>query len=71
MRVAAGTDEEGYPVFADGRLVAVLVRLSELHEKAAGHWFLGAGFGRVDGGPDHPTFANLDEAEDWIQQRLA
>jgi hypothetical protein len=52
------------------RLLAVLVRLSDDNEVAPGQWFVEAGFGRLDGG-DHPTFSNLDMAQDWISQRLA
>ncbi len=71
MRVATGFDEEGMLVL-DGakRLVAVLVRLSDDNEVAAGQWYLEAGFGRIDG-TTHPLFSNLDLAQDWISQRLA
>ena len=71
VHVATGADEDGHLVFAADRLVAVLVRLSALHDEMAGQWFLEAGFGRVDGGPSHPTFADLDAAQTWIEQRLA
>jgi hypothetical protein len=57
-------DEEGCLVFADGRLVAVLVRLSDEHGEMAGRWFLEAGFGRLDG-PQHPTFVDLEAAQAW------
>jgi hypothetical protein len=50
--------------------VAVLVRLSDENEVAPGQWYLEAGFGRLDGG-SHPTFSNLDMAQDWISQHLA
>ena len=71
VRVATGFDEEGMMVLDEGqRLVAVLVRLSEDNEVAPGQWFVEAGFGRLDG-KDHPTFSNLDLAQDWISQRLA
>ncbi len=64
-------DEEGLLVFdTDQRLVAVLVRLSEQHEEQAGQWFLEVGFGRLDG-PNHPVFSDLDEAQNWIEQRRA
>ena len=70
VRIATGSDEDGVLVF-DGqqRLVAVLVLLSSTNEVAPGRWFLEAGFGRLDG-PEHPTFAHLDEAESWISGRL-
>ena len=70
MRVATGFDEEGMMVLNEQRLVAVLVRLSDENEVAPGQWYLEAGFGRLDGG-SHPTFSNLDMAQDWISQRLA
>ena len=71
MRVATGFDEEGMMVLDEKqRLVAVLVRLSDENEVAPGQWYLEAGFGRLDGG-SHPLFSNLDEAQDWISQRLA
>jgi hypothetical protein len=70
VRVETGTeDEEGFLVFADGRLVAVLVRLSDQHETAAGQWFYECGFGRFDG-PDHPVFSDLDAARRWIDRRF-
>jgi hypothetical protein len=52
------------------RLVAVLVRLPDDNEMAPGQWHLEAGFGQIDG-INHPTFSNLDIAQDWISQRLA
>ncbi|TNC06528.1 hypothetical protein FF100_34330 [Methylobacterium terricola] len=70
VRVKTGShDTEGQLVFTDGLLVAVLVRLSEDHEGKAGMWFLEAGF---DGAEErtHPTFADLDAAQEWIQRRL-
>ena len=71
IRVATGFDEEGMMVLdGEQRLVAVLVRLSDENEVAPGQWYLEAGFGRLDGG-SHPTFSNLDMAQDWISQRLA
>ncbi len=71
VRVGNGFDEEGLLVLdAEQRLVAVLVRLSEQHEEQAGRWFLEVGFGPCDG-PNHPTLADLDEAQEWIEQRRA
>ncbi|WP_461225574.1 hypothetical protein [Methylobacterium sp. CM6247] len=71
VQVRTGSnDTASQLVFADGFLVAVLVQLCEHHEEDAGRWFLEAGFGPVD----HqcpPTFGSLDEAQDWIEQRLA
>ena len=71
VRVETGShDTVSQLVFADDFLVAVLVQLSDEHGDDAGMWFLEAGFGPVDG-PDQPKLANLDEAQDWIERRLA
>jgi len=71
VRVATnGHDEEGRLVFARGRLVGLVVRLSALHEELAGQWFFEAGFGRL-GTPNHPALrrprgrAGLDRAPSW------
>ena len=70
VQIATGSDDtESQLVFADGFLVAVLVRLSEQHGANAGKWFLEAGFGRVDD-LSSPLFAHLDEAQAWIADRL-
>jgi hypothetical protein len=70
VRVATGADEDGCLVFCDERLVAILVRLSEGHEIAPGHWFYEAGFGDFDG-PDHPLFPSLEDAKRYIAGRLS
>jgi hypothetical protein len=70
VRIAVGgDDEEGCLVFANDELVAVLVRLSRLHEELAGRWYLEAGFGRLDG-PHKPTFRDLGAAREWITRHL-
>ena len=71
VQVATKSDDtESQLVFADGFLVAILVRLSEQHEDDAGKWFLEAGFGPVD--PiSPPLFADLDEAQAWIPEQLS
>ncbi|MCJ2017090.1 hypothetical protein MKK84_06565 [Methylobacterium sp. E-065] len=71
VQVGTGSyDIEGQLVFADAFLAAVLVRLSGFHEDIAGMWFLEAGFGLVSSATP-PTFADLDAAQTWIEQRLA
>ena len=71
VRVATGADEQGVLVFDhDRRLLAVLTHLSDANEVAPGQWYLEAGFGRLDS-PNHPTFASLGTAQDWIGRRLA
>ncbi len=69
VQIATGReDTESQLVFADGFLVAVLVRLSDQHEGEAGRWYLEAGFGPV-GNLTPPTFADLDAAQTWITDR--
>ena len=68
-RVATGSEEEGMLVFADGRLVAVLVHLSDENEIAPGDWYLEAGFGALEG-PNRPTFVDLEAARHWLGERL-
>lgn len=74
VRVETGSaDEEGRLVFHDGKLVAVLLRLSEQHGDMAGRWFLEHGFGPLDGPPStpcHPDFDDLGTAREWIGRRL-
>ena len=71
VRVATGSDEEGMLVFDENqRLVAVLTQLSDQYDGLSGHWYLEAGFGRLEG-RSCPTYADLDEAQRWISQRLA
>jgi hypothetical protein len=62
--------DEGCLVLADDVLVAVLVLLSDQYGPEAGRWYLETGYGPVDG-LAHPTFADLDEAQEWIAGRLA
>ena len=69
--IPVATEEgEGLLVFAEGRLAAVLVRLSELHEDMAGRWFLEAVFGLPDRRASR-VFDDLDAAQDWIARALA
>jgi hypothetical protein len=65
-----GPDEDGCLVFADNRLVAVLVRLSDQHEGLAGQWYYEHGFGPFNG-PAHPTFSTIEAAQDWIELRYS
>ncbi|HEY9218290.1 MAG TPA: hypothetical protein VIO94_09585 [Phenylobacterium sp.] len=67
--VASRDDSEGQLVFADSYLIGVLVRLSSLHEAAAGSWFLEQAFGGL-AGPAHPAFDDLDAARAWFERRL-
>ena len=70
VRVATGSDEESLLVFdEEQRLVAVLTHLSDQYDGLSGHWYLAAGFGRLDD-RHQPTFIDLEAAQDWIVQRL-
>jgi hypothetical protein len=71
VSVATGDSGElGHLVYADGHLVAVLVHLCEEYGDEAGKWHLEAGFGPVDY-PTPPFFADLEEAQVWIANRLS
>jgi hypothetical protein len=71
VRVGNGSDEEGMLVFDESRrLVAVLTHLSDQYDDVSGHWYLEAKFGLLDG-LDHPTYADLDAAQEGIRQHLA
>jgi hypothetical protein len=69
VRVANGYDEEGLLVFADDRLVAVLVRLSDHHGELAGRLFLEVGFGGLTA-PGDQTFPNIEAARAYIERHL-
>lgn len=70
VQVATGSDDqESRLVFAGGFLVAVLVCLSAQHQANAGRWHLEAGFGCIHG-ITAPLFADLNEAEAWINEQL-
>lgn len=70
VQVATGSDDQqSQLVFHEGFLVAVLVRLSDMHEIDAGKWYLEVGFGRVaDLSP--PLFTDLEQAQVWIADKL-
>jgi hypothetical protein len=72
VRIATGSsDEEGCLLFADGHLVAVIVRLSEpSHGKLRGCWFLECGFGPWYSTPSPEPFADIGAAEQWLAERL-
>lgn len=66
--LALTEDRDGRLVFMDGALVAVLVRLSDLHDGLSGSWFLEAAFGLMNV-TEHPVFPTLDAAQAWVVQR--
>jgi len=56
--LTASEDREGRLVLVDGKLAAVLVRLSD--PLLRGAWYFEAGFGFLDG--RHELFASFEEA---------
>jgi hypothetical protein len=52
------------------RLVAVLTHLGDQYDSVSGHWYLEAKFGLLDR-LDHPTYADLDAAQEGIRRHLA
>jgi hypothetical protein len=62
------SDTDGRLVLHDGKLVAILARLSGDHAENAGRWFMECGFGSLSRKEEH--FADLDAAESWINQQL-
>ena len=61
-------DSEAMLVFREGRLLAVLTRLSDIHGEFAGHWFAEAVFETV-ATPRGPTFETLAHFEEWLANR--
>lgn len=70
IQVETGSaDQEGRLVMADGRLIAILVRLDDPEHEAVGHWFLEVALGGLQG-HNAPVFATLEEATRWLRHRL-
>jgi hypothetical protein len=60
------TDEEGFLIFADGLLMAVISYLREsVDESLKGKWFLEAGFGPCSV-LSPPIFDSPDRAQEWV-----
>jgi len=56
-------------LYFDGRLVAVLVKLSDQHDHdIAGKWFMEHAFGSL--GWEHPVLDTLEDAESWIRANI-
>jgi len=68
IQIASEYDHDGRLILIDGRLVAVMVKLSELHEHLAGRWYLETGYGVLKN--EQPNFLDLDSAIEWIRHRL-
>ena len=70
-QLASGNaDTEAQLEFVNDGLIAVLVHLSEDHDDEAGMWFLETWFGPTYKS-NQPTFAKLNEAQDWIVGQCA
>jgi hypothetical protein len=71
IRVETGSSEEdGRLVLVDGKLVAVLVRLSDEHPQPElhGHWFVEAGCGPIF--ERHEVFPTFEDAVAWVRQTV-
>jgi len=60
-------DCEATLVFRDGRLLAVLTHLSDIHDDLAGRWFVEAMFGNVPR-RQTPIFETVDHFGDWLKK---
>jgi hypothetical protein len=60
-------DNEGLLLFIDDRLLAVLTRLSSLHEGRAGQLFVEAIFGDIPLPKDH-LLPDVEAAKAWVNQ---
>ena len=69
VRLAHDSDTDGRLIFADGRFAGLLSQLSDQHAENAGRWFLEFGLGALS--YQEANFADLEEAERWLVQRLA
>lgn len=69
IELANDDDKEGRLVLHDGRLAAVLSKLSDQHPERSGRWFMELGFGAL--ARCGMEFESLDEAKSWIERRLA
>jgi hypothetical protein len=66
-----GRHEDGCLLFADGALVALLVKLSDPgYGKRRGMWFTEWGYGPWESHGSAPLFADVDAAERWFVDRL-
>ncbi len=57
-------------MLVDGKLIAVLVRLSDEYPQSElhGQWFVEAGFGPIF--QKHEVFSTLEDAVAWIRQTV-
>jgi hypothetical protein len=63
--------EQGYLLFADGFLVAVISHLEEaVPGEMQDSWHVEAGFGPCKSTLPAPIFESQEEAEDWVSRFL-
>jgi hypothetical protein len=62
-----GADDQAVLVMRDGRLVAVLSHLSDIHDELAGMWFVETLFGNLPHKPRH-TFTSPNEFAAWLDE---
>lgn len=72
----SGVVEEGFLVFADDTLMAVVIRLDrtldEELEDLRGRWYLETGYGACTIGPGvDQLFRSPDEAQRWVLERVS
>lgn len=63
-------DKDAVLVFRDGRLMAVLTCLSDIHDDLEGKWFVEATFTGIPQ-VQSPTFAELAEVERWASEPVS
>ena len=69
VRVRVDGQSAGVLAFADGALVAVLVKLDETHGDLEGRWYAEAAFNGLER-MEETTFQTLEEVTDWIRRWL-
>lgn len=68
IRLDHESDTEGMLVMREGRLTAILTKLSDTHGDRAGEWFVECAFGlSLD---SELCFADLDQAKIWLAAQL-
>jgi hypothetical protein len=65
MLDTGNTDDRAVLVLRNGRLIAVLSQLSEMHDDMAGRWFVEAVFGPTPS-TDRHVFDDPTDFADWL-----
>ncbi|MDZ4690286.1 hypothetical protein [Terricaulis sp.] len=69
VQLVCNSDADGRLVFCDGQFAGVLSQLSDQYAEFAGRWFLEFGLGPL--AFQEADFADLVDAAQWIERRLA